>query len=443
MGIDAGDLNNDGLPDLVQMDMTPADNRRNKANMASMNPPTFYEMVSLGMHFQYMQNSIQLNQGVTDRGYPHFSDMARITGMSATDWSWSGLIVDLDNNGWKDVFITNGTRKDINNKDYFAPVDKASKKEKEAFDLLELSKNIPHEEIDNFAFRNNGDLSFTNVTEPWGLSFKGFSNGATYADLDNDGDLEVIINNIDHHAIVFENHTSDKQLGNYLRIQLIGQEKNPQGLGARILLTTTEGIQYHHHTLTRGFQSSVEPTIHFGVGDAEYIEKIEVTWPDGKQQVLNNIDVNQILEINYLNASSSDQPQQSPVTRIFKEVTSKLNIDYRHQENVFNDFQYEVLLPHIYSRNGPGLEVGDVNDDGLDDFYVGGAIGSSGELFLQQPDGSFQKNNGDNPWHLDSLNEDMGALLFDADQDGDLDLYVEKKDNEYLEGSPELQDGGR
>jgi hypothetical protein len=440
MGIDAGDLNNDGLPDLVQMDMTPGDNRRNKANMASMNPSIFYEMINLGMHFQYMQNSVQLNQGITDSGHPHFSDMARITGMSATDWSWAGLIVDLDNDGWKDVFITNGTRKDINNKDYFAPIDKASNKERQGFDLLELSKNIPHEEIDNYAFRNNGDLSFANVTESWGLSFKGFSNGAAYADLDNDGDLEVIINNIDHHAIVFENHTSDKQLGNYLRIQLSGQEKNPQGLGTRILLNTAEGIQYHHHTLTRGFQSSVEPTIHFGVGAVESIEEIEVTWPDGKQQVLNNIDVNQVLEINYLNASRSGQPQKGLGPRIFKEVTSELDINYRHQENVFNDFQYEVLLPHIYSRNGPGLAVGDVNSDGLDDFYVGGASGSSGELFLQQPDGSFQENHGDNPWYLDSLNEDMGALLFDADQDGDLDLYVVSGGNEFLEGSRELQD---
>ena len=154
MGIDAGDLNNDGLPDLVQMDMTPEDNRRNKANMASMNPNAFYEMIGLGLHFQYMQNGVQLNQGVKDNGYPHFSDMARITGMSSTDWSWAGLITDLDNDGWKDVFITNGTRKDINNKDYFAPIDKATRKEKQEMDLLELSRNIPHEEIDNFAFKN-------------------------------------------------------------------------------------------------------------------------------------------------------------------------------------------------------------------------------------------------------------------------------------------------
>ena len=439
MGIDAGDLNNDGLPDLVQMDMTPADNRRNKANMASMNPPAFYEMVGLGLHFQYMQNSVQLNQGVRDNGDPFFSDMARITGMSSTDWSWAGLIADLDNDGWRDVFVTNGTRKDINNKDYFAPIDKASREEREKMDLLELSRNIPNEEIDNFAFKNNGDLSFSQVTEDWGLSFKGFSNGAAYADLDNDGDLEVIINNIDNHSVIFKNLSSEQKRQNYLRVALKGPEKNPDGIGAKLMLKTGDQEQYQFHTLTRGFQSSVEPVVHFGLGDDETIDQLKVVWPDGKEQLINNIVANQLLPVAYDQATAPESlPVESP-TRMFADVSSALDADYSHQENMFNDFQYEVLLPHIYSRNGPALAVGDVNDDGLDDFYVGGAIGFSGVLILQQSNGSFTLGAA-GPWQADADSEDLGATFFDADGDGDLDLYVVSGGNEYLEGASELQD---
>ena len=438
MGIDAGDLNNDGLADLVQMDMTPADNRRNKANMASMNPAAFYEMVSLGLHFQYMQNGVQLNQGVKPNGEPHFSDIARITGMSSTDWSWAGLITDLDNDGWKDVYITNGTRKDINNKDFFAPIDKASRQQKEQMDFLELSREIPNEKIDNFAYRNNGDLSFADMTSSWGLDFKGFSNGAAYADLDNDGDLEMIINNIDDHSMVFKN-LSTEQGKSYLRLELQGPEKNRDGLGAKIVLSTGDNQQYHHHTLTRGFQSSVEPIIHFGLGETQKVDQIAITWPDGRIQVIAEIESNQTIKIDYANSEPPEDVNEEASSKVFTEVSGDLGIDYLHQENQFYDFQYEVLLPHIYSRNGPGLAVGDVNGDGLEDFYAGGAFGFAGELYTQKEDGTFTKSDSD-VWKNDSRHEDYGATFFDADQDGDLDLYVVSGGNEFVEGSVELQD---
>ncbi|MEZ4954801.1 MAG: VCBS repeat-containing protein [Saprospiraceae bacterium] len=441
MGADAGDFNNDGLLDLVQMDMTPKDNRRSKANMASMNVASFWEIVGMGMHYQYMQNALQLNNGITKDGLPHFSDISRMAGMSSTDWSWAALFADLDNDGWKDVFITNGTRRDINNKDYFNKIDKANYQEKQQFNYLDLTKKMPAEKVDNYAFKNNGDLTFDNKIKDWGLSFKGFSNGAAYADLDNDGDLEMIINNIDEPAVVFQNMSTENKSGNYLRIKLIGENKNPLGIGAKVLINMGDELQMQHLTLSRGFQSSVEPVIHFGLGDKNTVDKITVTWPDGKMQVLENIPANQILKINYEEAvATADGNNMAEKNNyLFTDITADLNIDFQHRENPYNDFAKEVLLPHGYSKMGPGLAVGDVNGDGLEDFYIGGAIGQHGVLYEQDQNGKFSSP-GFKPWGVDAPMEDMGALFFDADADGDLDLYVVSGGNENEPTSPKLQD---
>lgn len=441
MGADAGDFNNDGLLDLVQMDMTPKNNRRSKANMASMNVASFWEIVGMGMHYQYMQNALQLNNGLAKDGLPHFSDISRMAGMSSTDWSWAALFVDLDNDGWKDVFITNGTRRDINNKDYFNKIDKANYQEKQQFNYLDLTKKMPAEKVDNYAFKNNGDLTFENKIKDWGLSFKGFSNGAAYADLDNDGDLEMIINNIDEPAVVFQNMSSENKSGNYLRIKLNGENKNPLGIGAKILINTGDELQLQHLTLSRGFQSSVEPVIHFGLGNKNTVDKLTVTWPDGKMQVLENIPANQILKINYGEAIASDAEDNMAEKNnyLFKDITADLNIDFQHRENLYNDFAVEVLLPHGYSKMGPGMAVGDVNGDGLEDFYIGGAIGQHGVLYVQDQNGKFNSP-GFKPWGVDAPMEDMGALFFDADADGDLDLYVVSGGNENDLSSPKLQD---
>jgi len=439
MGADVSDFNNDGLLDILQMDMTPADNRRNKANMASMDIPRFWEMINYGLHFQYMQNTLQLNNGIGEKGLPHFSDVSRMTGLATTDWSWAGLFADFDNDGLKDVFITNGTRRDINNKDYFNKIEKANYQERQEFDYLELTLNMPSEKIDNFAFKNNGGINFQDVTNDWGISFEGYTNGATYADLDNDGDLEVVINNIDAPAIIYRNTVADKNLGNYLRIQLVGPEGNPHGLGTKITIRNQDTIQYQEHTMTRGFQSATDPVVHFGLGDRSNIQELTVVWSDGRTQVLNNVKGNQILKLNYANAKVTEPIIDEPNLTIFRNVTEDTGVDYVHSENIYDDYKVEILIPHTYSKNGPALATGDVNNDGLDDFYIGGGGGSRAAMYIQNSDETFTLSQTD-LWKSDANSEDIAALFFDADQDNDLDLYVSCGGNEYKEGIPKLQD---
>ena len=439
MGCDMSDFNNDGLLDILQMDMTPASNRRNKANMASMDIPRFWEIVNNGLHYQYMQNTLQMNNGISEDGQPYFSDVSRMTGMATTDWSWAGLLADLDNDGYKDAFITNGTRRDINNRDYFTKIEKANYQEKQKFNYLDLTLNMPSEKVDNYAYKNNGGINFTDVTTEWGISFEGYTNGATYADLDNDGDLEVIINNIDAAAIVYKNLSVESNFGNYLKIKLQGQKNNINGLGTKITLHNNKDLQYHEHTLTRGFQSSVDPNIHFGVGSDSIIEKIVVVWNDGMTQTLNNIKANQTLQISYNNASKTSRPIKHISTPLFSNMTSTSGVDYVHSENPYNDYKVEILLPHTYSKMGPALATGDVNGDGLDDFYIGGGGGSRAAFYIQQSDGTYEISQ-EQLWIQHANTEDIGALLFDADMDMDLDLYVTCGGNEYKEGAAKLQD---
>lgn len=429
MGTDAADFNNDGLIDLLQLDMTPEDNRRNKANMASMDIPRFWEIVSFGMHYQYMQNALQLNWGVDDNGVPHFGDVARVAGIALTDWSWAGLMVDLDNDGWKDIFISNGTRRDINNKDYFDRIENASYQEKQSQSKLELAVNIPAEPVDNYVFRNNGDLTFTHVSKDWGLSHVGYSNGASYADLDNDGDLEMIVNNIDEPATIFKNLSTENGQ-HYLKVEFEGPEVNPLGLGAKVTLKSSGNLQVQELTMTRGFQSSVAPRLSFGLGADTMIDEVNVQWPDGKMQVLKAVESDQVITFIYGNAQEGNLDTEAQLATTFERVSEANSPDFVHRENAFDDYAHEVLLPHQYSRNGPGLTSGDVNGDGLEDFYVGGAAGQSGALLLQTSDGKFQAQKG--PWEQHGNLEDMDALLFDAEGDGDLDLYVVSGGNETV-----------
>jgi hypothetical protein len=420
MGIDVADFNNDALPDLIQADMTPNDYKRAKINMASMSPRTFWEAVNMGFHFQYMQNSLQLNRGIDGNGLPQFSEMSQFAGVSNTDWSWSTLFADFDNDGWKDIFISNGMKRDVNDNDFNRRT--AATSFNAAFKKIDI-KTYPSEPISNFAFKNKGNLSFTSIAKDWGLETLNFSNGAAYADLDNDGDLDLLINNIDEAVTLFENKTNAKEQY-FLRIQLNGPPKNPFGIGTKILLKDkiTNKTQYQELLLTRGFQSSVEPIIHFGLGKKAATQELTIIWPDRKEEQIQIDQLNQFIHLNYDKASFPKKLNEESTT-VFKNISAEAHIGFKHQEDIFDDYKTAPLLPHKYSTLGPGLAVADVNQDGLDDFFVGGAKGQAAALFFQNEMGVFKKAE-ENIFETNKNQENTGALFFDADADGDQDLYI-------------------
>ncbi|MGB7394801.1 MAG: VCBS repeat-containing protein [Pricia sp.] len=433
MGVDISDFNNDGNLDIFQVDMDAKNNRRKKANMASMNPQLFWDVVDAGFHYQYMQNCLQVNSGIYEEGIPHFSDVSRITGTSSTDWSWGPLFADFDNDGLKDLFVSNGTRREINNNDYFNQFDNKKINEDS---LLQLSLNIPTEKIDNFIFKNEGDFDFERSNNEWGITYEGFSNGVVYADLDNDGDLEIITNNIDDKASVFENRASENN--NYLTVRFKGTDKNHFGLGNRVFATTQNGTQMQELTLTRGFQSSVAPELHFGLGASEKINELKVVWTDGKAQTLKEVPANQILVLNHSDAGP-EPTETRKKEKLFVDVSEDdLFPSYEHEENQYDDFAKQVLLPHKMSAFGPALAVGDLNQDGLEDYFVGGSAGKSGAFFFQTENG-FEKSDSA-ALESDKESEDVGAVIFDADGDGDNDLYVVSGGYEFLRDSEKLQD---
>ena len=437
MGHDIADFNNDGLLDILQLDMTPEDNYRSKANMASMNTQVFWDGVNVGFHYQYMINSLQLNRGNIGSNTPVFSEMSRLAGVSTTDWSWSPLFADLDNDGWKDIFIANGTRREINNKDYFIGLKEGNPFSNNS--LLQSSLNIPSEKIDNYVYKNNSDLTFSKANNEWGISFYGYSNGAAYADLDLDGDLDLVISNIDSAAVIFENRGTDFNKKRYLRFSFKGPEQNPFGMGVKVNIKNNEVQQYQELTTTHGFQSSSEPKLHFGIDTIKTIAKVTITWPDDKVEEMLNVKGNQEIRVDYTNAKIPGNQPEIKDKSFFTEVTKSSNINYTHVENEYDDFEDEILLPHKTSNFGPGLAVADLNGDGLDDFFVGGAANSSGSLYIQNVDGTF-KPAVSQPWHAHKNSEDMGAVFFDADDDGDQDLYIVSGGNEFLPDSKELQD---
>ncbi|MDT0607867.1 VCBS repeat-containing protein [Croceitalea rosinachiae] len=434
MGVDIADFNNDNLLDILQVDMTAQINRRSKANMASMNPDLFWSTVNAGFNYQYMQNSLQMNNGNLLDSLPDFSNVSRIAGVSSTDWSWGPLIADLDNDGWKDIFISNGTRREINNRDFFKEIEKKGLPKDST---LQKSLSIPSEKIDNYAFKNNKDLTFSRMNKEWGIEHRGFSNGSLYVDLDNDGDLEIVTNNIDDVASVFENKSSITN--NHLTIDFKGTTENPLGIGTKTTLFANGLQQYQELTMTRGFQSSVAPKIHFGLGKTTQIDSVKVIWPDSKTQVLTDIKINALVTVKYSDAAENNKPIQIKSENIFETVKDKsIVVNHRQIENIYNDFVKEILLPHATSRFGPNIAVGDLNGDHIDDFVIGGSSLNLTTAYYQTQNG-FEKAKIE-AFALDIGSEDMGIHIFDADNDGDNDIYITSGGNEFTTDSKALQD---
>jgi hypothetical protein len=437
MGADIADYNNDGLMDILQIDMAPEDNQRAKENMTSMSQQDFDDMIREGLHYQYRYSTLQLNRGIFANGLPHFSNAAWMAGVTSTDWSWAGLFADFDLDGWKDIFITNGSRRDINNIDYFNEIGKPDYNNKTGnIDWLDKVRHMPSKPLVNYIFRNNGDLTFTHSNKVWGIKDKSFSNGAAYADLDNDGDPDLVVSNIDSKAVIYRNNARETNKGNFLKILLNGPETNKMGIGASVTIYMEGKLQRSELTLSRGYESSMEPIIYFGTGNHPLVDSLVVKWPDGKIQVIPNVKTNTNLVLSYRNALA--RTESGAGTKPFTDITSEIKLQFCHKENLFNDFEKQVLLPHKLSSEGPDICTGDVNGDGLEDFFIGNATGSPGALFIQQKDGTFTNQEG--PWQADAGYEDTGTLLFDADNDGDLDMYAVSGGNEFPKNSSQYQD---
>jgi enediyne biosynthesis protein E4 len=434
MGTDIADVNNDGLPDIYSLDMLPDNNKRQKELMWADNYDIYNEMVRNGLHHQFMRNMLHLNNG---KGT--FSEIGQLAGLSNTDWSWSALFADYDNDGLQDLFVSNGYKRDYTNNDfakYRANQLLAKNSGKKSDDYTTMLERMSSTKVHNYLFKNNNGIEFADVSDKWGMGEPTLTHGAAYADLDNDGDLDLVVNNMDDEAGIFRNNSENITSNKYLKVRLKGLNKNVNGIGAKVTAYKNGNLMMRELCPYRGFQSSVEPMLYFGAKDISVFDSLVVIWPGGSRQHLKNVSANQTLTVQENSTDNDSKPGLKSVEEMFVENSL---VDFVHAENNFIDFKYQPLLTRMYSSMGPAVAFGDANGDGLRDLYFGGAKDQAGELHIQKKDGDFRK--ADTPsFTNEKTSEDIDAIFFDADNDNDADLYVVTGGYEFSEQDPALED---
>lgn len=417
MGNNVADINNDGLPDIYVLDMLPEDNRRQKLLLGMDNYEKFNLILRSGFYYQYMRNMLQVNNGNGT-----FSEIGQLSGISNTDWSWAPLFADYDNDGWKDLYVTNGYNRDFTNMDFLKYMNSyiAGKGRLRREDVLEILQQMPASDVSNYLYKNNGNLTFTDMSKQWGIAGASNSNGAAYVDLDNDGDLDLVVNNVNKPAFIYRNEADKKGGNHYLKIKLKGAGKNTDGLGAKVFVYHNNQQQLVEQMPARGFQSTVSPILHFGLGTSATVDSLRVVWLSGKQQVIPAVKADQLLTLHEKDATQT-YTAPKPVAPIFEEVASPVN--YTSVAGEINDYKRQPLLVNPLSFFGPCMVKGDVNADGLEDIYVGGGSGQPGSLYIQQKNKQFSKK-AQSALDADKNSEDADAIFVDVNKDGFIDLYV-------------------
>ena len=441
MGLDIADINNDGWPDIYVADMLPDDERRLKTTSSFETWGRLQAELRNDFYYQFTRNMLHLNNGNGT-----FSDIGQLAGVARTDWSWSVLMVDLDLDGAKDIYVTNGLAKDVTSQDYIAFLANRETMEHATsggrVDFQRLVDAMSSTKLPNYAFRNRGDLTFANASAAWGLDSLSFSSGAAYGDLDGDGAPDLVVNNVNQEAFVYRNNARTLTPNRYLEVRLEGAGANRFAIGAKVTLWAGDREFYQEMEPTRGFQSSVDEVLTFGVGQRDTLDSVKVEWPDRERRVtvLTHVATNRRLSIRQADAVMPRAPSPRPLAPLLTDVTAAIALPYTHRENDFVDFDREPLIPKLLSTEGPMLAVADVNGDGLDDVYIGGAKGQGGRLLIQRADGRFFSA-GERLFEQDRTSEDLGAAFFDADGDGHPDLYVVSGGSEFSAmRDPFLQD---